>query len=76
LSSQPPHRAYSELLGQSPPARQQELHVVINKPVNWQQWYDFHQAVIQPLAEARAETRLDLLPDKSGRPAVPAAWSI
>jgi hypothetical protein len=29
--------------------------VAIGTPVDWQQWYDFYQAVIEPLIEAGAE---------------------
>jgi len=34
--------------------------VVIDTPVDWRQWYDFYQAVIQPLVESGAEVRLEV----------------
>ncbi len=40
--------------------------VTIETPVDWQQWYDFYQAVIKPLVEAGAEIRLDLHIEATG----------
>ncbi len=40
--------------------------VVIETPVNWQQWYDFYQAVIQPLVEAGVEVRIELKLEATG----------
>ena len=34
--------------------------VSIDTPINWRQWYDFYQAVIQPLVEAGMEIRVHL----------------
>jgi len=34
--------------------------------VDWQQWYDFYQAVVQPLVEAGAEIGLHLRLTASG----------
>ena len=40
--------------------------VVIDTPVDWQQWYDFYQAVIEPLIEAGAEVQAQLHLEASG----------
>jgi len=55
LSSPPP-----------PPLLAAYHHVTIETPVNWQQWYDFYQAVIKPLVEAGSEVRVQLHLEASG----------
>ena len=40
--------------------------VVIDTPVDWQQWYDFYQAVIEPLIETGAELRVQLHLEATG----------
>ena len=47
-----------------PPAVYQR--VAIETPVDWRQWYDFYQAVIQPLVEAGVVVRLHLRLEASG----------
>jgi hypothetical protein len=47
-----------------PPAVYQS--VTIETPVAWRQWYDFYQAVIQPLVEAGGEVHLHLRLEASG----------
>jgi hypothetical protein len=34
--------------------------VVIDTPLDWQRWYEFHQAVIEPLIQAGAEVEIQL----------------
>jgi hypothetical protein len=41
-------------------------HATVETEVDWQQWYDFYRAVIQPLVEAGAEVRLHLRLEASG----------
>jgi hypothetical protein len=58
-------REEHELGGAPPPPTPPPLpavyrRVVIDTPVDWQQWYDFYQAVIKPLVEAGAEVRVQL----------------
>ena len=40
--------------------------VSIDTPINWRQWYDFYQAVIQPLVEAGMEMRVHLHLEATG----------
>jgi hypothetical protein len=40
--------------------------VVIDTPVDWQQWYDFYQAVVEPLIEAGAELRVGVHLEATG----------
>jgi len=49
-----------------PPLPATYHHVTIETPVNWQQWYDFYQAVIKPLVEAGSEVRVHLHLEASG----------
>jgi hypothetical protein len=49
-----------------PPTSRAYGRVVIDTPVNWQQWYDFYQAVIEPLIEAGAEVYVDLHVEATG----------
>ena len=49
-----------------PPLPAAYHHVTIETPVNWQQWYDFYQAVIKPLVEAGSEVRVQLHLEASG----------
>lgn len=51
---------------QPDPQPQTYRRVIIKTPVNWQQWYDFYQAVIKPLVEAGAEVKLELDVEASG----------
>jgi hypothetical protein len=41
-------------------------YVTIDTSVDWQQWYEFYQAVVQPLIEAGAEVSLHLRLEASG----------
>jgi hypothetical protein len=43
-----------------PPPPQTYSRVVIDTPVDWQQWYEFYQAVIEPLIEGGAEVAMRL----------------
>ncbi|MBW7886579.1 MAG: hypothetical protein H3C34_28910, partial [Caldilineaceae bacterium] len=47
-----------------PPATYQRLRV--ETPVDWQQWYDFYQAVIAPLVEAGADVDIRLHLEATG----------
>ena len=49
-----------------PPPRDVYQRVVIETPVDWQQLYDFYQAVIQPLGETGASILLHLRLEASG----------
>ena len=40
--------------------------VGIATPVNWRQWYDFYQAVLQPLVEAGMALRIHLNLEANG----------
>ena len=40
--------------------------VVIDTPVDWQQWYDFYQAVVEPLIEAGAELHVGVHLEATG----------
>ena len=40
--------------------------VTIETPVDWQEWYDFYQAVIIPLVESGAEVHLQLRLEATG----------
>ena len=50
----------------SPPPLAVYRRVAVETPVDWQQWYDFYQAVIKPLVEAGAEVSLHLQLKASG----------
>jgi hypothetical protein len=50
-----------------PPPPSTYRRVTIETPVNWQQWYDFYQAVIKPLVEAGVEVHLSLHLEASGQ---------
>ena len=49
-----------------PPPPATYRRVTIETGVDWRQWYDFYQAVIQPLVEAGAEVDLHLRLEASG----------
>jgi len=49
-----------------PPPRDVYQRVTIETPVDWQQLYDFYQAVIQPLGETGAKILLHLRLEASG----------
>ena len=38
----------------------------LGTPVDWQQWYNFYQAIIKPLAEAGVEVKLELSIEATG----------
>ncbi len=49
-----------------PPPPAVYRHVRIDTPLDWRHWYDFYQAVIQPLVEAGMELRIRLSLDANG----------
>jgi hypothetical protein len=49
-----------------PPPPQVYQRVNIDTPVNWRQWYDCYQGVIQPLVEAGLDLRVPLRLEASG----------
>jgi hypothetical protein len=42
------------------PAAAVYRRVTIDTPVDWRQWYDFYQTVIQPLVESGAEVKVEV----------------